>query len=81
MMRISAFCLLSGALAVFVLSAQEVSAGPKVEGKPLTPKIPQINNVGRSVTAEQQLSFWGVHTVIERKRDRLQRASSGAKAH
>lgn len=76
-------CIAGGALAVVVaLSAHEASAGPLNAAKPPPPKIPRISHVSRSVAADQQeLSFWGMRTVIQQKRDRVHRALGARETH
>jgi hypothetical protein len=79
MTRTSSFCVVTGALFALALSANAASsAGPLGAGPPPPPpKVPQITNVGRSITVDQQQSLSGVHTNIQRKRDYLQAVPSG----
>jgi hypothetical protein len=80
--RISIFCRMIGATAVLAVFAIDATAQtmvpkpttPKVIVTPPTSKSPKTTNpvTNNSIaTGQQQLSFGGVHTILQQKRDRL----------
>jgi hypothetical protein len=80
--RISTFYVMGCALAViFALSTNGASAGPLNGANPPPPKIPHIRYVITVPANQQQLSLWGVHTVTQQKRDRLNGASGASETH
>jgi hypothetical protein len=80
--RILTFYVMGGALAVMLaLFTNGASAGPLNGANPPPPKIPHIRYVITVPANQQQLSLWGVHTVTQQKRDRLNGASSASETH
>jgi hypothetical protein len=82
MTRIPTSYVMAGALAVMAaLSTNGASAGPLNGANPPLPKIPHIRYVITAPANQQQLSLWGVHTVTQQKRDRVNGASSASVTH
>jgi hypothetical protein len=80
MPRISKYYLMRSALALLALSAQQANAAsPGAFGSGARPRPPTITNIGRPVVTDQQLSFWGVQTATQQKRDRLNSKYEGNK--
>ena len=72
--RLCAVFAIAGATGLWI---QDANAAPPAGFKSAPPKPPTITNIGHPIATTQQLSFWGVQTGGQQRRDRLRSKTGG----